>query len=279
MNSSLSFPVWKLYQKIFLQKMVMSTDPFPFREMWLKTQVVPLSFWRALTLGEMQIFACQELDERIDTNVISACWKWNCGQQPVGFSSTFRLETGNRAACLKVTQCSNYLIVVRKSKMCVKTRIRGRAQDVPGKIWCPVSSLINTVCLAYLHFICQYFQWFTILTEHKTRHNWIPSCCGAKVTAQLFSCESRVMWLRCRKVTWLHILLSWKQHCFQSWMLLYLCFQYCPAFFFQHFFSDDQSISKPKSVLIGSRGLREALCQWWWGSWLVQRHRQPTDPC
>lgn len=28
------------------------------------------------------------------------------------------------------------------------------------------------------------------------------------------------------------------------------------------FFPDDQSISNPKSVLIGSRGLRKALCQW-----------------
>lgn len=46
-----------------------------------------------------------------------------------------------------------------------------------------------------------------------------------------------------------------------------------------YLFSGYHSISKAKSVLIGSRGLREALCQWWWGFWLVQRHRQPTDPC
>lgn len=39
------------------------------------------------------------------------------------------------------------------------------------------------------------------------------------------------------------------------------------------FFSGYHSISKTKSVLIGSRGLVEALCQRWWGSWLVQGHR------
>lgn len=44
------------------------------------------------------------------------------------------------------------------------------------------------------------------------------------------------MWLRCRKVTWLHIPPSWKQRCFQISMLLYLCFQDCHAFFLQHFF-------------------------------------------
>lgn len=38
------------------------------------------------------------------------------------------------------------------------------------------------------------------------------------------------------------------------------------------FFSGYHSISKTKSVLIGSRGLVEALCQRWWGSWLVQGH-------
>lgn len=76
----------------------MTADPFLLREMGVKTQVVRLCFWRALTVGEMRIFAGQELDERIDTNVISACWKWGCGRQPVGFSSTFSLETGNRAA-------------------------------------------------------------------------------------------------------------------------------------------------------------------------------------
>lgn len=45
--------------------------------------------------------------------------------------------------------------------------------------------------------------------------------------------------------------------------------------FFSHyhvFFPWYHSISKTKSVLIGSRGLREASCQWWQGSWLVQRH-------
>lgn len=104
--------------------------------------------------------------------------------------------------------------------------------------------------MAYLHFICQYFQWFTILTEHKTRHNWIPSCCSAKVTAQPFSCESRVMWLHCRKVTWLHILLSWKQHCFQISMLLYLCFQYCPAFFLQPFFFFWRSVNLKTKICL-----------------------------
>lgn len=107
MNSVLFFDL-KLYQKIFLRKMVTSTDPFSFRDLWSKTQVVPLSFWRALTLGEMQIFAGQELDERIDTNVISACWKWSCGQQPLGFSSTFRLETGNRAVPRDTMQQLSY---------------------------------------------------------------------------------------------------------------------------------------------------------------------------
>lgn len=45
------------------------------------------------------------------------------------------------------------------------------------------------------------------------------------------------------------------------------------------FFPSYHSISKAKSILIGSRGLLEALCQRWWGSWLVHRHRQRTDPC
>lgn len=97
-NSVLFVSVFKLFQKIFLQKMKMTTDPFLLREMGVKTQVVRLCFWCALTVGEMRIFAGQELDERIDTNVISACWKRSCGQQRLGFSSTFRLQTGNRAA-------------------------------------------------------------------------------------------------------------------------------------------------------------------------------------
>lgn len=59
----------------------------------------------------------------------------------------------------------------------------------------------------------------------------------------------------------------------------YSSFQYGPSFsLLLPFFSGYHSISKAKSVLIGSRGLGEALCQRWWGSWLVQRHRQPTDP-
>lgn len=68
----------------------------------------------------------------------------------------------------------------------------------------------------------------------------------------------------------LKISLRWK------YIIASLCFQYSARFFFlppPTFFSGYHSISKTKSVLIGSRGLMEALCQRWWGSWLVQGHR------
>lgn len=165
--------------------------------------------------------------------------------------------------------------------MCVKTGIRGRAQDVPGKIWCPVSSLINTVWMAYLHLICQYFQWFTPLTEHKTRHNCIPSCCSAEVRLQhnrsavkVESCGFAAV--RSHDCTFLCLgsRIVFRFRCFSTFASSTVLLSFCNILF-----PSDQSISKPKSVLIGSRGLGKALCQWWWASWLVQRHRQPTDPC
>lgn len=86
-----------------------------------------------------------------------------------------------------MTQCSNYLIVVRKSKQEFVCQNKGSWLSAGCSRKHMMSSflIINTFCMAYLHFICQYFQWFTILTEHRTRQSWIPSSCGAKVTAQL----------------------------------------------------------------------------------------------
>lgn len=140
-----------------------------------------------------------------------------------------------------------------------------------------------------------------------------------RLWGQLLECESRVMWLHCLEVIWFQVLtvrehcfpLGWlyTEHspwntssptnhtlsaCNDFWLkhmprlekplqLIFLSFSLqrsqsilLPIFYF---FSRYHSISKAKSVLIGSRGLWEALCQRWWGSWLVQRHRQPTDPC